>query len=237
MTLSPAPSELQKPRYSWAEVWTAVLTRPSVQTFQEILRDPAVSRARAYIWMSVTWIVAIIFISVLTSRDMSQIMATMPSDMRITPEEMQSAFLMSMLCMLPFVLLIGLATFRVMVWLVQFVARQLGADANYESGIERPKVKNSDPKAEVSTLVMYSFAAIQAPLNIVSLLFAALPENDLIRIISLLPLLYQVYLVSLALRAIYGLSSGRALASSLITFGVFLGATLGLMYLLLQSMM
>ena len=236
MTLSPSQPQVT-PKYSWAEIWTAVLTRPSVQTFQEILRDPAVSRRRAYTWMIVAWFVNIVFITILTTRDTSQIMATMPTNATLSPAELQSALLMSTLCVMPFVLLIGLAVFRLLVWLVQLIAAQLGGDINYDSGLQ--KAKNSEPanrKSEIGTLVTYSLAAIQAPLNIIALLFAALPANELVRIISLLPTLYQIYLMSLALRAIYGFSSGRALAASFGTFAVFLGFIFGAMFLLLSLM-
>jgi hypothetical protein len=235
MTLSPSQPQAA-PRYSWAEIWTAVLTRPSVQTFQEILRDPAVSRRRAYTWMIVTWIVNIIFIAILTTRDTSQLIATLPSDMRLSPEELQSTMMLSMLCVLPFALLIGLAAFRLMVWLVQTIASQLGADVNYDSGLHSEKAKNSDAKANVNTLVTYSFAAVQAPLNIVSLLFAALPASPITGIISMAATCYQFYLMSLSLKAIYGFSTARALSAVFITFIVFFAATFAILFVLLRLM-
>jgi hypothetical protein len=44
--------------YAWYQVWQMVLARPGVATFEEILRDPTVSRRRAYNWtVAVTWFV------------------------------------------------------------------------------------------------------------------------------------------------------------------------------------
>ena len=226
MTLSPSQPQAA-PRYSWAEIWTAVLTRPSVQTFQEILGDPAVSRRRAYTWMLVTWIVNLIFIMILTTRDPNEFLAAMPAGMKISPAEMQSVMLTSTLCAMPFALAIGLLVFYLMVRLAQFVAGQLGGNE---------KTKNAEAKSDVGTLVTYSFAAVQAPLNIVSLLFAALPANAITGIISLIATCYQFYLMSLALRAIYGFSSGRAMAAVFVTFVVFLTGAFVLTYALMSAL-
>ena len=44
-------------RLSWIKVWISVLTRPSVATFERILRDPQASARRAYIWIFTTFLV------------------------------------------------------------------------------------------------------------------------------------------------------------------------------------
>lgn len=215
MTVTPAKPQ-SPARYSWPEIWTAVLTRPSVETFTEILNDPAASRRRAYTWMIATWIVNIIFIVLLTTRDPAAFMAALPPDVKMTADEAQSLLLTSSLCSLPIALALGIAAFAFMVWLVQFVARRVGADTKNESG----------------TQVAYTFASIQAPLNIVSLLFAALPANIIITIISLIATLYQFYLMTLAVRAVYNLTPGRASLTVFFTFLGFFALMLGLVMLM-----
>jgi hypothetical protein len=68
MTLNASQPQITA-RYTWAEIWTAVLTRPSVSTFQEILRDPAASRRRAYTWMLVTWLITNVFLFLVMPTD------------------------------------------------------------------------------------------------------------------------------------------------------------------------
>ena len=224
MTLSSADSQTT-PRYTWTEIWTAVLTRPSVQTFQEILSDPAVSRRRAYAWMLATWAINALFIGLLRAGAANDAMSAMPNSGRVSPVATQGVLLTSALCAMPIALVMGFIGFRITVGLVKFAARTLGGELNYASAFPGEKAINSDfagDKNEIGTLLTYSFAAIQAPLNIVTLLFAALPANAITGTISLAATLYQIYLMALSLRAIYGFSMGRALASVVLAFLLFL---------------
>lgn len=50
------PIDPRKPksrRFAWHEAWIQMLTKPSVQSYQEVLRDPEASPSRAYIWIFV----------------------------------------------------------------------------------------------------------------------------------------------------------------------------------------
>jgi hypothetical protein len=218
MTLAP-----EKPtpasRYSWAEIWTAVLTRPSMQTFQEILSDPGMSRRRAYTWVVITLVVTMIFVTMLTTPDPQTFLATMP-EADLTLADAQNLVVISALCSIPIALVMGLAGFAFMVWLVQFAAKSIGGSVKTDSG----------------TRITYSFAAIQAPLNILSLLFLALPAVALVQIVSLVATIYQFVLMALAVRTVYELSFGRAVAAVVITFVIIFTVVLGLV-LVLGSMM
>lgn len=44
---SPAPVELHR----WYQIWIAAVTRPSIETFEEIAQDPRASVSRAFFWM------------------------------------------------------------------------------------------------------------------------------------------------------------------------------------------
>ena len=48
-----APGE----RLSWSKVWISVLTQPSTETFEWILRDPQASARRAYLWVFLSAII------------------------------------------------------------------------------------------------------------------------------------------------------------------------------------
>jgi hypothetical protein len=43
---------------SWSKVWISVLTKPSIATFERILRDPQASPRRAYLWIFTSFFVA-----------------------------------------------------------------------------------------------------------------------------------------------------------------------------------
>lgn len=221
MTLSSADSP-STPRYSWSEIWTAVLMRPSVHTFQEILSDPGVSRRRAYTWMLVTWAINAIFLGLLRAGTINASNVAMgAAGSRMSPAAVQGLLLTTTLCAIPIALGMGFIGFRVTVGLVRFMARRMGGDIHYASDLSGEKAKNSDPKGGDGLLLTYSFAAIQAPLTIVSLLFAALPANMITGLISIAATCYQVYLMALSLRTIYGFSMGRAVASVIMAFVLF----------------
>ena len=65
-------SEIMEPRIeeqpgeklSWSKVWISVITRPSTQTFEWILRDPQASPRRAYLWVFICALIGGIITSV-----------------------------------------------------------------------------------------------------------------------------------------------------------------------------
>jgi hypothetical protein len=211
MTLSPSQPPV-KPLYTWAEIWTAVLTRPSVQTFQEILRDPAVSRRRAYTWIAISWVLAVLVIIALLPINPEEILAQLPPDADIPLSGLSTMIRLNMLCMMPIVLLIGVGMIRLIAWVVQFIAYRLGADRKNESG----------------TQMIYCLAAIQAPLNILSLLTLALPANGIVEVVSLVATFYQWFLMIVAVRAVYNLSWGRAIVPIASIVSILLLTLIGL---------
>jgi hypothetical protein len=40
--------------YSWSEVWVNAITKPSVETFEDIAADPNASASKAYTWVLIT---------------------------------------------------------------------------------------------------------------------------------------------------------------------------------------
>jgi hypothetical protein len=55
--LEPTIEEQPGEMLSWIKVWISVLTRPSVATFERILRDPQASARRAYLWIFTSFLV------------------------------------------------------------------------------------------------------------------------------------------------------------------------------------
>lgn len=207
--------ESATPRYTWSEVWTAVLTRPSVQTFEEILRDPAATRQRAMRWITLTWIVYALFVGILTLGEVSNL-SVMPRGMNLSPSELRASMTTGLMCALPLLVLLGVLAFRLLVWAVQFVARRLVGESKNEQGAQ----------------VAYTFASIQAPLNVLSLLFAALPASPILSLVSLAATIYQFYLMSLAVRTVYGVSGGRSAAIIALTFLLLLMVVVALSVLI-----
>jgi len=49
---APEKPKNDAPHYTWSEIWLAVMTRPSTETFMQILRDPNQSRSRSLMWIA-----------------------------------------------------------------------------------------------------------------------------------------------------------------------------------------
>lgn len=97
--------------YTWAEVWTAVLTRPSVATFEEILTDKTAGTRRGFNW---------IFVSAALSALLS---------MLITSVQLGAAYMAVSLTFVCVTLLSGpLSVLFYAIWIgfTQFTARLLG---------------------------------------------------------------------------------------------------------------
>ena len=58
--IEPKIEEQPGERLSWIKVWISVLTRPSIATFERILRDPQASPRRAYLWVGIAALIGAI---------------------------------------------------------------------------------------------------------------------------------------------------------------------------------
>jgi hypothetical protein len=132
--------------------------------------------------------------------------------MDISNSSLQSTMTMSMMCAVPLVLLIAMGMFRVMTWFVQVVARFMGGTVKMES----------------STEIIYTFAAIQAPLNVISLLFLVLPANPIVGAVSLAATIYQFGLMVMAVRTVYDLPWGRSIVPVVAFVSIILLTLIGL---------
>jgi len=105
------------PQYTWSEVWLAVITRPSTETFIQILRDTQKSRRRALIWIAVSMT---IYLSALTM--VGAVQFGIPIGMAIV----------SILFSIPILAGIGVLGFMIGSWLLHWLAQRLGGVGEYD---------------------------------------------------------------------------------------------------------
>lgn len=207
MSAEQKPPVPQEPaRYSWAEVWTAVLTRPNQNTYHELLDDPQATPRRAYIWVylssMLTAVVATLVI--LNSAEFAAALSQTELGM-VDPSSLTGTLLMSILCTAPFASGIALLIFMGLVFVIQFIADQIGP---------REQTQGRLPQ------ITYVVAAIWVPVNLVSLIFLILPAFSLLGIVMTI---YQVVLLVIATRAVYHFDLGKGMTASLIPLaGLFL---------------
>ena len=193
------PSNPNEATLTWSEVWTAAITKPSVATYKEILRDPGAKSRRGYTWLFIAWLIyTVVAVNVLFS--------TVPDDLLVelfpeaTAGDISQALLLNTVCLSPFVAGIFLGVFAVIVRVIHAIVHVQGKREQQAGDVQR---------------LSYAFAAFWAPLTLISVLLVMLPIPE----IGLVVQAYQVILAVVAVRAVYDLETREAATSVLITFG------------------
>jgi len=186
------------PTYSWSEVWTAVLTKPREETFVEILRDPNAKPNRAYLWIYLSSLITVFITLNTTLTDP----AFIEQFQQMNPEAAgmldSSAIFLSLLCIVPFASLLSIAGLLLITFAMQLIANQFGPTEQ-----TRNRWKS----------ILYVVAAVTAPLNIIGVIFVLLP---IIGFLSLILTVYQIYLLMLGIKAIFGFSTMQALITVIV---------------------
>lgn len=194
------------PRYNWSEVWTAVLTRPSVQTFTELLDDPQAKPRRAYIWVYLTAVLVVVMLgfSLINNPAISELLASAAVEAGLDSSvSLTQTLFVSLLCTAPISAALVLVFFILFSSFVQFVATQI-TSAEQTAGRFQPLV--------------YALACVIAPVNLIGLLLIIVP---ILGILSIPLSIYQVVLMVQAVRAVYGFEMQQALTATLIPTAVF----------------
>lgn len=186
------PAEKPSPRYNWSEVWTAIITKPRIETFHEILADPAANPRRAYIWMYLTGCVSL-FVALYSMFSNPEVQSAM---IEMAPElasNFGSAVLTSLLCTVPLAAGFGVIFFIVFAGIIHFAAMQIDRKLQLQS--------------EKFKQWLYVMGAILAPLNLISLIFVIAP---FLSFLSIVALGYQIFLMVLGARTVYGFDMRQA---------------------------
>lgn len=213
MLQKPKNDQMLPAKYSWSEVWTAALMRPNQATFEELLTDPQATIRRGALWMLLVGFMTALLLLITGMNSpaaQNELMLLAPE---LGAESAQSLLLTSLLCTLPIISVLAVGLFFGLVGLMHLVAQRLA------HGGAEPKQYSQ---------IAYSFSAIFAPMNLLSLLLIVVP---ILGFLSLFLTIYQFYLMTLALRAVYGFETREAIITMLLPitgFIVFFFLLLGL---------
>src|SRR5258708_4043177 len=196
-TLSPLPSGLTPPPpagppgYSWSQSWIKAVTERSVTTFEQIASDAAASsNSRAYNWLFIAGIIAGV-INFLGGFIFPKTLPFPGADSRIVQG---SPSLLGLLCGVPIAVLIGILILVVIVGVTQIIAGLLGGTGTFSK-------------------LMYTTAAINAPITILSSVFGLVP---IVACLNLPLVLYGLVLHVMAVKAVNQFGWGPAIISSLV---------------------
>ena len=187
---------------SWSEVWIRALTKPSVAAYETILKDPNASTQRALTWIFICFFVGSIILMVLGS--VLSGVGGFFSYEEYMPA-MDSGSLLISLCFTPFLAAFAVAGFAISAALIQLGAKILGGDGSYSD-------------------FLYLYAAIYAPISLISLTLSSIPFLNFCLSIPLS--IYTMVLTIISVNATHKFGWGKSIAAFFVV-PLILGFTLG----------
>ena len=190
----------------WLSVWIKAITQPNEQTFVDITEHPDMSAKTAYIWIflagTFSGVIQAIAQAISTATGLNAL-SQIPGLEQYMPQTSGGggfAFgaLVGGICAAPFVGLLSIVFFSLIVAIIQWVAKLFGGTGTYEK-------------------LLYAFAAISVPFTIISsifVLFSAIPYVGICTgIISIGLSIYVLVLQVMAVKAINRFGWGQAAGS------------------------
>lgn len=190
----------------WLSVWVKAITQPNEQTFVDITESPDMKAQTAYIWVfiagTISGIIQAIAQAISTATGLNAL-SQIPGLEQYLPQTSGGggfAFgaLVGGICASPFVGLLSVLFFALLVAIIQWIAKLFGGTGTYDK-------------------LLYAFAAISVPFTIISslfVLFSAIPFVGICTgIISLGLSIYALVLQVMAVKAVNRFGWGPAAGS------------------------
>ncbi len=178
--------------FSWIQVWTNALTRPSVATFEELVRDPKATSGRAYAWVFITALIGSGF-SVLIELALAGISGSASSAESGAIATLGGS-IMRLVCAVPVIAVLSVLGLMISAGITQLIASAIGGTGTYSK-------------------LVYAFAAYLAPLALITGVLGAIPYVNCLTF----PLgLYSIVLNVTAVKAVHQFGWGKAVASSIL---------------------
>lgn len=178
--------------YSWSEVWVNTITKPSVETFEDIVADPNASASKAYTWVLITSFISYIVIIGLSFL-LDAFLGTTGIEQFGFVESITSSLLLVMCCA-PILSLLAVLGLALNAGISQFVAGLLGGTGSYND-------------------LAYAFGAYQAPLTLISSAISVVPYLNCLGIFIVI---YGIVLNITAIKAVNKFDWARAIMSSVV---------------------
>lgn len=225
MTYPSTPPMMADPGYSPTQgafpVWKKVFTKPSEQTFLEIIDHPEAKAKSAYVWVFIVGTLSGLINSLVrfigTLAGLQQAMPDFGQTPGL-PGAFGAAGLLGAICGAPIAGLLSVVGFAIGVAIVHVTARFFGGQGSFDK-------------------LAYAFGAIAVPFSLLSALIAPLNLIPFVAFCTipllLLMGLYVLYLETAAVKAVHKFTWGEA-AAALLLPTILLGLLCGLAFLMLM---
>lgn len=181
-TPPPSPAPLPEPparSYAWYEVWWEVLSYRPVESFEELLRDPAAKPGRAYLWMGITGLIGSLIGVAFQSRTISAILNSPEFQQlqSVTTTDFSLFLWGFMFCLVPLGAVTSVLNLMISGAIQNLLAGMFGGTGNYARTV-------------------YLLGAISAPAAIISTILSVIP------IVNCLAVGVSIYTIMLNVRAL-----------------------------------
>jgi hypothetical protein len=227
----PVVPESDRPM-SMIDTWMAALTKPNEGTFARIVAQPGASTTKAFLWVFVASLITSFASAIAQSANFG---TRLEMFRRFLPPEVArelpvgatpSIGIGTVICGAPIGAILAVLFFAIGVALVQWVAKLFGGTGSFDK-------------------LAYAFSAITVPYSVVAavlMLLGIIPFVGILTgLISLALLIYVIVLEIMAVKAVNGLDTGKAVGAVLlpalviflvicccaIVVGVVVGASIG----------
>jgi hypothetical protein len=183
--------------YSWSQVFLLALTKPSLDTYTKLIRDPKASTNKAYLWLFIGGLVAYA-ISYLLTIVIGNPYLSRPFDLADTaPELAFSTFIF--VCCAPILGILSVLGIALQAAITQFIARLMGGTGSYSQ-------------------LLYGIASYSIPLSIITVIVSAFAARSPVATLCLsVPLsIFSLVLFVTAINAVNQFGWGKAIASGII---------------------
>jgi hypothetical protein len=199
---------------SLVETWIAAVTKPNEGTFARIVAQPSATMGKAFLWVFVASLVTTFASSIAQVAGLGRQLETLrrflpPEIARELPVSTASPFgIGTIICGAPIGAVVAVLFFAISVALIQWVAKLFGGTGSFDK-------------------LAYAFSAVYMPYSVITAvltLVGIIPFVGILTgLIGIALFFYTIVLGVLAVKAVNGLDTGKAVGAVLLPgLGVFL---------------
>ena len=192
---------------SLLDTWMAAITKPNVETFQQIAAQPSASTTKAFVWVFIasliTTFASLVAQAVNFGGSMGGFQRFLPPEIaRELPVNATPSFgFGTVICGTPVGAVFSVIMFAIVTALIQWVAKLFGGTGSFEK-------------------LAYAFAMITVPYSVVSailMLIGIIPFVGILTgLVGFVLAIYVIVLEVIAVRAVNDLDTGKAVGSVLL---------------------
>jgi hypothetical protein len=188
-------------KLSWIDVWTLLVTRPTVEAYSYLLEDTNAKPSRGILWVYLTGslLFIVLFFTIVNNPEFAVLMQQQASESGLTAsmEDLRGSMIFVFICMTPFVAFFAVLAVALQAWLTHFLAGVLSDEKT------KPNVENKANK------LFYGFAAVQSPITILNAFLFLLPIG-LSTILGIVLSILSLFMLIVMTQAVYTMNRRTA---------------------------